>query len=152
MQNEQNAQEFEQNKPQWFGLIYGSYGAEVKTTLPFANKELHAMAKKMNSSQDSFAVKCATEMLVSAVWTYLYEFASEKDHNWKTIIFLLKQTEINEDEAWLESNLDRIFSAAAKKDPYNKATKYYKVYKLYPANIQKAANGVALSLALAVRG
>ncbi len=148
MQQEQIAQIFKQNELQWFTSVLNESDDFWKT---FASEPLYKMSEKMNAAQDGFVVKIATEMLVSAILIYLHEFEPEKDTNWETVIFLLKQTEVNEDEAWLESNLDKIFSAVAREDKYNKATEYYKAYKLYPADIQKVAAGVALSLALTIR-
>ena len=85
--------------------------------------------KNVQSSADPFWEK-AEIALLQAIFYYIYYEIVDKEHNFKTVMELLRLAEAREDDEGFKSDLDIIFEQLEIEKPGHIACKQYKIFKL----------------------
>lgn len=78
---------------------------------------------------DEFWIHAET-LLYCALIGYIHYEAPKKEQNFATLIELVNQLEVHEQDDQFENPVDIVFKSLAQKDPDHFAVRYYKKYKL----------------------
>ncbi len=84
---------------------------------------------KGKDKDKDFWVKCEF-FLLTALSLYMYHTMPLKERTFRTILKLMKDAEIDENDASAKSELDRKFEELERRDPENTAVAYYKDFKV----------------------
>lgn len=86
---------------------------------------------------EDFWVK-AEKLYYTALIGYIYYEAPEEEKNFKTLLDMIDESEVREDDETYMNPIDRLFEALEKKDPTHFAVKQYKKYKLAAGKTAKS--------------
>ena len=82
---------------------------------------------KGSQAQDPFWDQTAS-MLLKALISFLHYEAPPEEQNFSTVLDMIRQGDVSEEDEDLVSPLDMLFNALEKKDPNHIALKYYRSY------------------------
>lgn len=82
---------------------------------------------KGSQAQDPFWDQTAS-MLLKALISFLHYEAPPEEQNFSTVLEMIRQGDVSEEDEYLVSPLDALFEALEKKDPQHIALKYYRSY------------------------
>ncbi len=82
---------------------------------------------KGSQAQDPFWDQTAS-MLLKALISILHYEAPPEEQNFSTVLEMIRQGDVSEEDEYLVSPLDALFEALEKKDPQHIALKYYRSY------------------------
>lgn len=85
--------------------------------------------KNQNSTSDPFWEK-AEIALLQAIFFYIYYEIVEEEHNFNTVMELVRLAEAKEDDEGFKSDLDIIFEQLKQEKPNHIACKQYKIFKM----------------------
>lgn len=82
---------------------------------------------KGSQAQDPFWDQTAS-MLLKALISFLHYEAPPEEQNFSTVLEMIRQCDVSEEDEYLKSPLDALFEELEKKDPNHIALKYYRSY------------------------
>ena len=82
---------------------------------------------KGSQAQDPFWDQTAS-MLLKALISFLHYEVPPEEQNFSTVLEMIRQGDVSEEDEYLVSPLDALFEALEKKDPQHIALKYYRSY------------------------
>lgn len=107
-----------------FRYIHGAKDVEILVTTLISNT-----TPPEKSGGDPFWEKSETALLVALI-AFLHFYCEKSKQNFSNVMTLLRQADIDENDASLKSELDRKFEEVEAKDPESFAVKQYKTFKM----------------------